>query len=248
MSLEELRKTVHDLLGSGRVKHARTMVNRELSRPSSRSKRVQTLLLDILLDIETYAGQPDAALTILNRKRSLGYATFSEWASASLLTALLLLQTKQWFAARAELTELLRDQRSMRLPGLVLDASAAYVDADQHCRDEMKILLERGYGTEIKRLGIPEMKGSQEIEEKIRGARVTLSSSRKAYQQLVVRALTGEAKMPGNTLMQDLEEFCQQTPVGTLQTEAEKLLQKLKAQSGKQLRDKRLRPKRRATQ
>ena len=236
-SFEGLKKSIHDLLNEGRVRQARGLIKRELSR-SSKSKSKHAVLLDLLLDIETYASRPRDALRILEARRSLGYKSFSESASAKLLTAMLLSKTNQWFAARSVFIDLLRDRRALPLSGLVLDAMSGYVDADQQCREEMRTLLEARYKTEAKRLGIADAADDAAIEDKVRKARFTLRTSRQMYQHLVARALTGKAEKADSSLIRELEEFGEGTPIMFFRAEAQKLLKRLRGKEINNRRDK----------
>src|SRR6266700_222519 len=108
MTERSLRKTVHRLIGEDKPDEARRLVQRELSSLPSGSRHREGALLNVLFGIEMYSERPSSALNVLARRHSLGFRIDCALAfDATLLSARLLMDDQQWFAARAKLTELL---------------------------------------------------------------------------------------------------------------------------------------------
>src|SRR5207245_2925309 len=156
---------------------------RELSKLPSGSRRREGALLHLLFDVEMYSQRPSAALKVLARRRSLGFRRDSALVlDANLLSARLLMDNQQWFAARAKLTDLLRGTERKTWYS-IFDALVAYVRADERCREEMESKLVKNCEAVVKEFGIPAqaLRGTSNVEESIRRIETLIGASSKQY-------------------------------------------------------------------
>jgi hypothetical protein len=225
-----LQETVNDLLANGKANEARKIVERKLSELPDGSRQQQAALLDVSYGIELYSNHPRVALRILARRRALGFRDWTRAFDAALLSAGLLMNTRQWFAAKAELTELIRDPKCVTWSG-ILDALAFYVEADERCREEMEVTLTRGCEVAIKKFGIPlEMtRRAGSVEGTIRRAQRLFRAAAKKSQRMTMEILEGKTIKDRDAVMQRLQKYAATEKIAFFRDLAKRDLQQLQA-------------------
>jgi hypothetical protein len=225
-----LQETVNDLLAKGKANEARRIVEVKLSQLPKGSRQRQAALLDVLYVVELHSNRPRVALRILTRRRSLGFRDCMRAFDAALFSADLLMNTRQWFAARAELTELIQDPRCITWSG-ILDALASYVEADNRCREEMAFALTKGCEAAIKRFGIPlEMtRRAGSVDGTIRRAQRLFRVSAKKRQRLTMEILEGKTIKDRDAVIQRLKKYAATEKIGLFRDLAKRDLQQLQA-------------------
>jgi len=223
-----LRKNINNiqkLIDAGKADEARRLVEDGLSQLPEDARREKTALFDILLYVEIYTENPRNALNVIERWSVVGFRTFSKRFSTSVLAAQLLIKTGQWFAARTELTELLKDPRSKKQDGL-LDALSVYVDSDERCRRAMDTVLRQHLATAAEELGIPLRSSDKraDVSLAIRRAKGVLRASSRKYQELMLRTLNEATGNSGATLARDIRDRARKEEVGFFREQLRRML------------------------
>lgn len=216
----------------GRAREVRKSLANLLSTSSGQSKAEQKHLLDNLLHVELCTGRTIAALRVLKRRRALGYPTVGKRMDAALHTASLLQKVGRFMDAHAELIGILQDRRSLHWDGL-LSALSLFVDVDEHCREQMNIVLVEGCKAVIERFGIPlPLDDSvKTITQTIRGAQEKYRSDSRAYSALICRAMTEKTPDGRARLINEIREFPNENRVEFFKDQARNLLNELTSKS-----------------
>jgi hypothetical protein len=223
-----LRDLVQQLLANKQATKARTLVEQHLSELPAGSQRERAALLDILLGIETYSNRHNAALAALALRRPLGFRNTSEEFDAALLAALLLMKTQQWFSARTELTELLTNQKSGNWSG-ILEALAAYVDADEQCGKVMAGVLASRCRASIAKFDIPVQVPLRDrnAARSIKRAHRLFHAASKRYERLILKAFRLTTKGSRSALARQLKRRAEVEGVGYFRELAKGLLKQI---------------------
>lgn len=223
-----LRELVQRLLANKELGEARRLIEERLSKVPNGARRRRAALLDILLQAETCSNRPAAALAVLTRRRPLGFQSSWEEFDAALLAARLLMKTQQCFAARAELTELLNKPKLRSWPG-ILEALAAYVEADEQCRNIMTAALAGHFQVAIAKFGIPvQVTGrDRNVRRSIGRAHSLFLAASRRHQRLLLKALAATTRETRDAAAKELEEQVQSETIGYFRDLAKKLLQQL---------------------
>jgi hypothetical protein len=154
-----------------------------------------------------------------------------DWSS---LTARLLMDTKQWSAAREESIDLHHDAQGKTWSG-ILDALFAYVRADERCRKAMDASLTKDYEAAIEQFGIriPSVQ-EESVSDSIRQAHDVFRTANKGYDGVfweAAEATTDEARLAA---IGRLEEYMETETTGFFREEASLLLHRLRLDLSRQ--------------
>lgn len=202
---DPLNDQVYDLIGRGKVRAARHLVKDALA--SAEGSKRETLLLELLINVELSDGQIAKALRALDTRRSLGFRSAFESFDAGLLRASLLIKSERFLAARSELTELVINPKSINWPSL-LDALDEFVRADEQCRRIMGDYLVRGYEASTSRFGIPATPEvtARGVGPAIKKARELFRQASRAHQRLTIKALTAPCQQARDAIAEEVTE------------------------------------------
>ena len=225
---KSIQEQVTELLKSGRLQRARLLVRDALSALPTRSRKYPQLL-ELLLNIELSAGRTREAMAVLKRRRSLGYRTTGEAFDSSLLSASILMKSEQWFDARAELTDPLRDPKGHEWAG-ILEALCVYVEADKRCQLEMKQSLEIAFRAAVERFGLPApaVIGERGIGRAIKHGHRLFRLASIQYQSLVLRVIKAGTTQDRDVLRNYILTGLDAETVGYFRSRKAALLERLK--------------------